>query len=54
MSGCYGSSGEDAYFERQLNEWLSQGECESCGEEWDETTLDSGICIYCKGVNDEE
>lgn len=35
MSGCYGGSSEDRYFENQLNNHLSEMEEETFGEEMD-------------------
>ena len=52
MSGCYGNSREDRYFEGQLNRYLDSldfGPCEECGEHAEHQckTCNKELCPDC-------
>ena len=58
MSGCFGSSKEDRYFERKLNEYLDSqdlGRCEICQDAQAELqclACNKEMCLECAEVVD--
>ena len=54
MSGCFGGSKEDDYFERQLHGYLSEKSyCEKHNLYYDECWTENGQCPICENEDPE-